>query len=299
VPKDVLQGFGVFDALQFHGEPETAGERLINSLKLVPQLKAEIKRPMKMLQGVLIAKKFEYFIYHQGLWLSKLANAERESSLIPKLNIDPENEETTTYIDIKDHDSLSVLVHVLLALKTCGINLEHPVKRLAIENVVVAYIDFLRLSGKEELIPLYSSQLTGNRVYATLSRELVDVTDPIQRETQIRLMRDLGLDVQQFVRFQTRFLFQDFPDESVGYPADGKFKLLEDGPSSDEMGRKIRHNFIGNSIDRIDMLLIRSLEWHLLVDGLWTETFYTGALLYKRFFSESEYKVFTQVLMHL
>jgi nuclear pore complex protein Nup107 len=296
VPKDVLQGFGVFDALQFHGDPETAGERLVSSLNFVPQLKTEIVRPMKMLQGVLIAKKFENFIYHQGLWLSKLANADRESNLIPKLNMDPENEDTTTYIDIKDHDSLRVLVHIFLVLKTFNINLEQPVKRLATENVVVAYIDFLRLAGKEELIPLYSSQLTGNRVYATLSRELVDVTDPVQRETQIRLIRDLGLDVQQFVRYQTRFLFQDFPDDSVGYPADEKFNLLEDSLPPDEMGRRVRHHFIGNDIDRIDMLLIRSLEWHLLVDGLWSETFYTGTLLYKRFFSESKYRMFTRML---
>lgn len=293
VPNDILQGFDISDATQFHGEPETTGERIVNSLKNVTQLKAETARPMKAIQGVLIAKKFEEFIYRQGLWLSKIANAERESNLIPKLNIDLGNEDTTTYVDIKDHDSLRVLVHILLALKTFGINLEPTTKRLAIENVVVAYIDFLRLAGKEELIPLYSSQLSGNRVYATLSRVLVDVTDPTQRKTQIVLMRGLGLDVQQFIRFQTRFLFQDFPDDSNGYPADGKFRLLEDDLGDDvfreTLGRKLRHDFIGNDIDRIDMLLIRSLEWHLLVDGLWAETFYTGALLYKRFFSE--YKI--------
>ena len=35
------------------------------------------------------------------------------------------------------------------------------------------------------------------------------------------------------------------------------------------------------------MLFIRSLEWYLLVDGLWSETFIFGTMLYLRFFSES------------
>ena len=175
---------------------------------------------------------------------------------------------------------------MLLAFKSLGLSLGDHVRTMAIENVIVAYIGFLRLAGKEELIPLYASQLTGDRIYATLSRELVDVTDPEQRVTQIRLMRELGLDIQRFVRFQTRFLFMDFPDESVGYPADKTFKLLENEDESDEIGKKVRREFIGENIDRVDLLLIRSLEWHLLVDGLWSETFGTGVLLYKRFFSK-------------
>jgi nuclear pore complex protein Nup107 len=286
-PPDIVQAYGIFDAVQFHGDPQTVGKRLVNSLNKASKEASATTRTMKMLQGVLIAKEFDNFIYQQGLALSKLANAETESIVIPKIDIKPEKEDINAYIALNDYDSLRVLVHMLLAFKSLGLNLGDMVQQMAIENVIVAYIGFLRLAGKEELIPLYASQLTGDRVYATLSRELVDVTDPDQRVTQIKLMKELGLDVQKFVRFQTQFLFMDFPDDSEDYPADRTFKLLENDQAPGYNGRMVRTGFIGEDIDRTDLLLIRSLEWHLLVDGLWSETFATGVQLYKRFFSKT------------
>jgi nuclear pore complex protein Nup107 len=286
-PADIVQTYGIFDAVRFHGEPQTAGKRLIESLNKLATTKIETTQPLKTLQGVIIAKQFENFIYQQGLALSKFANAETDSVLIPKFDIEPENEDLSTYIALKDYDSLRVLVHMLIAFKSLGLSLGDKVQEMAMENVIVAYIGFLRLAAKEELIPLYASQLSGDRLYATLSRELVDVTDPDQRVTQIKLMKELGLDVQKFVRFQTQFLFMDFPDDTDGYPAEEKFKLLAEEREPNDMGRRVRSGFIGGEgdIDRVDLLLIRSLEWHLLVDGLWSETFATGVLLYKRFFS--------------
>jgi nuclear pore complex protein Nup107 len=284
-PADIVQAYGIFDAVQFHGDPQSAGTRLVNSLNKTSVDRSATTRTMKMLQGVIIAKEFDSFIYQQGLALSKLANSETESILIPKINVNLENEDIDTYIALDDYDSLRVLVHMLLAFKSLGLNMSDLVEQMAIENVIVAYIGFLRLAGKEELIPLYASQLSGDRLYATLSRVLVDVTDPDQRLTQIKLMKELGLDVQKFVRFQTSFLLTDFPDNSEGYPADGNFSLLEDEQESSHYSRKVRTDFMGEEIDRTDLLLIRSLEWHLLVDGLWSETFATGVTLYKRFFS--------------
>jgi nuclear pore complex protein Nup107 len=286
-PADIVQAYGIFDPVQFHGEPQTAGKRLVNSLNKASKEGSATTRTMKMLQGVLIAKEFDNFVYQQGLALSKLANAETESILIPKINISPEKEDINIYIALNDYDSLRALVHMLLAFKSLGLDLGDMVQQMAIENVIVAYIGFLRLAGKEELIPLYASQLTGDRIYATLSRELVDVTDPDQRLTQIKLMKELGLDVQKFVRFQTQFLFMDFPDDSKDYPADRTFRLLEDDQTPGYNSRRVMTGFIGTDIDRTDLLLIRSLEWHLLVDGLWSETFATGVLLYKRFFSKT------------
>lgn len=291
---DVLQSFRVFDAVQFHGEPDTAGQRLVLKLQKVSSLENETRRPMKMLQGILIAKQFPNFILQQGLAIGKEANTESKSNLIPKLDRAPENEGTTEYISIGDHDSLRVLVHILITFRGLGLKEEDAIEQLAVENVIVAYISFLRLAGKEELIPLYASQLSHDRLYATLSRELIDVTDPRQRDIQIDLMKDLGLDVQKFVRYQTRFLLNDFPDESTEYAAENSFMLLEDNnrkPEERELGeqtKKLRVNFLGAQVDRVDTLLIRSLEWHLLVDGLWSDTFRTGALLYKRFYSKQQ-----------
>jgi nuclear pore complex protein Nup107 len=279
--------FGIFDAVQFHGEPKSAGARLVETLKIDPRIAAETLQPMKMLQGVLIANEFDNFIYQQGLALSKFANAGGPSNLIPSTKEQPENEDINKYIALDDHDSLRVLTHVLLVFICLGLDMGGAFQQSVIENVIVSYISFLRLAGKEELIPLYCSQLSGSRRYATLSRNLIDVTDHEQRVTQIKLMRELGLEVQEFVKFQSRYLFNDYPEAADGYPATGNFKLLEDAP--DGPGRKIRKDFFGDDpdkVERVDMLFVRSLEWYLLVDGLWTETFVIGTMLYMRFFSK-------------
>ncbi|KAH8808390.1 107-domain-containing protein [Xylogone sp. PMI_703] len=277
--------FSVFDAVQFHGDPNTAGKRLIESLKLDPRTKMETVKPMKMLQGVLIADEFQDFIYQQGLALSKFANAEGVSNLIPSTTEQPKDENITKYIALDDHDSLRVLTHILLVFKGLDLDLGGISHQSVVENVIVSYISFLRLAGKEELIPLYCSQLSGARRYATLSRNLIDITDHDQRVTQIKLMRELGLDVQQFVKFQSRYLFSDYPDRNEEYPATGNFKILESRSEGSE--RKIRKHFLGGdnmNVERIDMLFIRSLEWYLLVDGLWSEVFTIGTMLYLRFF---------------
>lgn len=283
-----ISNLGVFDAVQFHGDPNSAGKRLVETLKVNPRMTTETSHPMKMLQGVLIANEFSHFIYQQGLALSKFANANGISSLIPPNKTEPENEDSTRYIALDDHDSLRVLTHVLLVFMALGLDLGGILRETEVENVIVAYISFLRLAGKEELIPLYCSQLSGKRKYAILCRNLIDVTDHEQRVTQIKLMRELGLDVQEFVSLQARFLLADYKDISTGYPASGNFKLLEEASDHFGTSRKVTRDFLGDEakVERIDMLLIRSLEWYLLVDGLWSETFTVGSMLYLRFFSK-------------
>jgi nuclear pore complex protein Nup107 len=275
---------GVFDAVQFHGDPKTAAKRLIKTLKTDRRISAETLQPMKMIQGVLIGNQFDSFIYQQGLALEKFANAKAPSNLFPVTDEQTEND-LDEYVHMNDYENIRVFTHILLILTNLGLDLGGAYRQSVVENVIVSYISFLRLAGKEELIPLYCAQLSGTRRYATLCRNLIDVTDHEQRVTQIQLMRDLGLDVQEFVKFQARYLFADHPDTTDGYPAANNFKLLEDGPT----GRKVKSDFFGDDpdkVERLDMLFIRSLEWYILIDGLWSETFAVGTMLYLRFFSE-------------
>lgn len=278
-----------FDAVAQYGDSGTAGKQLVARLRVDPQTSQQTLEPMKLLQGVLIADDFKDFIYQQGLSLSRTANIGEVSSLMPARNKQPKDDDIIEYVALNDHDGLRVLVHTLLIFRSLGMDLGGYGQEIEVENCIVAYISFLRLAGKEELIPLYSSQLSGVRKYAVLARNLIDVTDHNQRVTQIKLMRELGLDVQNFVKMQSRFLLSDHPDESKDYPAARTFKLFEDNLSFKSSKWKLRHNIqgqYGEEPERIDMLLIRSLEWYLLVDGLWSETFSVGTLLYMRFYSK-------------
>jgi nuclear pore complex protein Nup107 len=286
-PADVVKAHPVFDAVQFHGEPGTANSRIVDLLNLKPSLEAESKEPLKVLQSVLIAKTFRDFICQQGLALSKWANQDTRSNIITKLSIDPDNEDKVAYIRGDDYETLRVLAHILIAFKSFGMDLGDELDTYAIENIIVAYISFLKLAGKEDLIPLYAAQLSEDRCYATLGRELLDVTTHEGRHTQIKLMRDLGLDVQRFVKSQTYFLMQDYPDKSEGYPALGNFHILEGDSSRQHLCRKIKPDYLGNTVITPQKLMIRSLEWYLYVEGMWSETLQTGTMLYKRFYSKS------------
>ncbi|OAF60965.1 nuclear pore complex subunit [Pseudogymnoascus destructans] len=284
-PQDQVQSIEAFDAISFHGDPVTVGPRTVDLLNAKPELIKEAQQPLKMLQGVLIANTFRDFIREQGIAISKAANAQDTSKLIDDLQTDPKNEDKVVYIKTEDFDSLRVLAHMVLAFKSLGMTFGNEKDTYAIESVVVAYISFLRLAGKEELIPLYAAQLSDARTYSTLSRELLDVTDPDQRITQIKLMKELGLDVQRFVRLQAAFLLVDYPDQTPGYPAARTFSILVPGQHSNQgLSQKLRPNFIGNAVARPEALLIRAFEWHLLVDGMWSETFRTGTALFVRFF---------------
>jgi nuclear pore complex protein Nup107 len=277
-----------FNAVQFHGEPRGAGRRLIENLRHDSRTTTEALEPMKMLQGVLIADNFKEFIHQQGLALSKFANAEQPSFVIPVEKAQPNN--LYKYIREEDHDGLRVLAHVLLIFMHLDVDLGGIYTQTTIENVIVSYIGFLRFAGKEELIPLYCSQLSGPRKYTVLSRMLIDVTDSDQRLTQIRLMRELGLNVQEFVKKQARYVFSDHPDNEAGYPA-SNFTLFEGARKADG-SVEMKSDFVGEDttrVSRTDILLIRSFEWYLLVDGLWSETFEVGTMLYKRFFSKSNH----------
>ncbi|KAL5349409.1 Nucleoporin nup84 [Pseudogymnoascus australis] len=284
-PQDQVLSMEAFDAISFHGDPATVGPKTVELLNAKPELIKEAQQPLKMLQGVLIGNTFRDFIREQGIAISKAANAHDTSKLIDDLQADPKNEDQVVYIKTEDFDSLRVLAHMVLAFKSLGMTFGNEKDTYAIESMVVAYISFLRLAGKEELIPLYAAQLSDARTYSTLSRELLDVTDPDQRITQIKLMKELGLDVQRFVRLQTAFLLVDYPDTTPGYPAARTFSILVPGQHSNQgLSQKLRPNFIGNTVARPEALLIRAFEWHLLVDGMWSETFRTGTALFVRFF---------------
>ncbi|KAI9732472.1 MAG: Nucleoporin nup84 [Claussenomyces sp. TS43310] len=284
VPTDVTSGFETFDAVQFHGGATgNVGRKVVDSLKRHPKTSEEAKKPMKVLQGIIVGNFASKFVYAQGLALSREANQKTESLLLPKFEDYSELDDFDSYISLEDHDSIRVLAHMYLVYKSLGMSF-YADDQVAVENILVAYINFLRLAGKEELIPLYAAQLSEERCYDVLSRTLIDVVDLDQRIVQIKLMRDLGLDVQRFVVLQTTNLLAEYPDTSAGFPADTDFEILEKSGEGGGTMKRIKPGVIGEVIERSDMLLIRSLEWHLLVDGLWSATFRAGITLYKRFF---------------
>jgi nuclear pore complex protein Nup107 len=284
---DILNTFPAFDAQHLHGNnPGIVAKAVIKGLLADSSIKDEAHKPLKVLQGVLISGDLSTFFFNQGLAISKDANNETKSALLPEFDVGPSAQVALAKDVLNDYDSTRVLAHVFLAYKSLGMDLGSGSNLVAMENILVAYIQFLKLAGKQELIPIYAAQLSEDRCYEVLSMTLIDITNPEQRISMIRLMKELGLDTQLFVSSQAQNLFEEFiDDETDEYPADKSFKILKELPRSD-MSKSVQPDFIAERVDRNDMLLIRSLEWHLLVDGLWSATFGAGVILYKFFYSK-------------
>ncbi|KAI9827544.1 MAG: Nucleoporin nup84 [Thelocarpon impressellum] len=284
----VARKFGIFDSAQLHGEPETVGRRIVDGLRLNRLTQGDAQQPMKTLQGVLIGKTFASYVFQQGLVIARDSNLDGRSKIIPAMPDDIDEASGTAYFPEDEYDGIRVLVHMLLTFQDLEVDLGfqtgHGNAEIASENIIVSYIDFLRLSGKLLMIPLYASRLSPERQILTLGRVLLDETASSRRKELMKLMYGLGIDVPQVMNMQLMFLLDDL--EYAGLrQTEIEIGILQEMRRSQKPGRQIKRDFIGQEIIDVDSRLIRSFEWFLLMDGHWEMTFKAGELLYRRFLS--------------
>ncbi|KAI0484750.1 nuclear pore protein 84/107 [Xylariaceae sp. FL0804] len=286
----IQQSFPTFNALQFHGDATSAGERLVNLLETNPKTAAEAKTPMKALQAAIISNNLKEYMSDLGAALGKRANAKAESALIPRVANAKGTASDQGFFELNDHRGMRVAAHVCLLISSLdelqGGARDDFERVPAQENIVAAYVSTLRLHNHIDLMPLYCSKLHRERAFFTLSRNIRGVTQPKARERLLRNMEKLGIDIAKFVTFQPRSLFEQYPDVEDPPPAFGRLVILSNDPPTLKYGRPLKPDFFGDEpdeLDAVDEALIQSLEWFLLVDGLWDEVFQAGTAIYKRF----------------
>lgn len=288
-----IQTFPAFNAVQFHGDAGSVAERLVRAVEADVRVKGTLT-PLKVLQGALIANSFDQFAYNLGIVLAKQITDPAESKLIPDFGLSADGIERSKCMDINDYDGLRIVIHVLIAIQSLEGGASSAqggaaaTRRQVQENIISAYITFLRLAGLYELIPLYASRLVGPRAYYTLSKNLIHLEDQESRKTQLSLIQRMGLDVRKFVAFQPNVYLSDLP-ESDTLPGKAAFKILTKTSPTSRFGHKIIPDFFGedpDSVERADEDLIRSLEWLLLVPDSWSEAFHFATEAYKYFLSK-------------
>jgi nuclear pore complex protein Nup107 len=286
----VTQSFPAFNAVQFHGDAASVGERLVGSLETNAKTSAEARTPIKSLQGAIISNTLDQYIYNDGLVLGRHANQKDVSTLVPDFTKSKSNVDSAKYFQLHDQSGLRVLVHVYLlisSLEELQGNESDPEAQKTQENVLAAYISSLRLNNLVELLPLYCSKLEGERAFFTLSRNVSRVVDTDERRTLLRIMEKLGMDIAEFVVFQPNSLLKEHPENAAELPS-SSLSIFLNNPPSLKYGRRLEPDFFGEApevLDSLDEQLIQSLEWMMLVDGLWDETFSAGVAIYKRFLS--------------
>ncbi|KAK4154029.1 nuclear pore protein 84/107 [Chaetomidium leptoderma] len=286
--------FPSFNAVLHHSDPMTVSKRLVASLEAELRTRKEAIRTAKALQGAIVSNEVDRHLFHQGLVLSRHANQKQKSKLIPEVSLPLlENFNQDKFFDLADHDGLRLLAHVLIIISTLdrlgGFTKDSgalQTRRQAQEHIIAAYISYLRLANLEEMIPLYCSKLYGARLYETLSRNLIHVVDNDTRVHQLTIMRKLGLDLREFVKSQPLMYLEDVQDTLLRSEAKGRFKILESGPATLKYGRVMKPDFFGEDaefVDQEDDLIIRSMEWLMLVPGQFVETCTYAIRIYKYF----------------
>lgn len=302
VASNLTQSFSSFDAIQFHGNPETLEQRLIGSLESNKQIREEAIEPNKALQASLISKEIEEHLFEQGLVIASDAASDAITDYLSKFlyhsaptAMDLNKEK---FFTADQHDGLRIVAHVYLLIRLLqrlenvdGVlsALSSPEWRNGQENILAGYTNYLRLAGLQELIPLYCSILEPSRCFEVLSSNLITETDNQQRLLQLKLIKKAGIDVLRFVTIQAWLMYDNLGPVGFGFTPRDAFSILQASPPTSRRGRPIKPDFFGEEEDKVELkheYLIRALEWLLLVDETWPKVFSIGTKVYKFFLSK-------------
>ncbi|KAF2232716.1 hypothetical protein EV356DRAFT_449734 [Viridothelium virens] len=252
--------------------PEMLSVVIVENLTHDKLVESEAKKPSKIIQAS--------FINHQPMALiSRLSDAlvvlqDRGGQVfLPENGLLSLSFQNPMLAFATDPNALRIMAHVVLILQDLDPHylFDSNERIAAADHIIVGYIELLKRARKLELIPLYASRLRHFRPESILGRILPIIQEPSQRE-YIKLLRTYDLDVLGILTAQYEWRL------SAGNMAnnDGqqfKLDLLEPTDPKVWPGQRVRSGFYRSELKSEERDIIRSLEWFLLVDGHWIETF--------------------------
>ena len=275
---------GAFDFSIFGGQRPESGNQIVELMKGHPDTKQEAAEPLKMLQGSLIARSFDQYIFTHGVRLTRAANAAGESKILTALPVSLlEGTGHTAPITMQDYDMLRMLTHIIFVFQDVGFHLPRGPRLFAVESIIVAYIDFLGKAGKQQMLPLYASRLSPERCITCLARQLPLVLETSERQMMMKLMKKYKIDVSSVLAMQLQLIIEDSPVDPNIYGNFPALKILEAESPDESMPRQIKARFIGEEITDEQYDLIHGLEWFMLLEGHWKVSMIIGATIYKYF----------------
>lgn len=285
-----------FDSTLNFDDTSRLEKHLFRSLEADKLIAADARNPIKALQGAILAGELERHFFDQGTVFALHMSEKEESKLLPLNDLSASNVDSLRYFQPSQSHGVRVMAHVYIVLSqlealypAAATTISQNAARQDVQqNAIATYISLLRLSGLHELIPLYSSALSGPRQYEVLCRNLISIVDDETRQREMNLIYQAGLDPLKFVKTLAAIQL-----ETV-YTLDGKdtanptFSILEDAPHSTKYGRPVQADFFGEDPEQIDPShehLIRAIEWLMLADYAWPDVLSTGVKIYKHFLS--------------
>jgi nuclear pore complex protein Nup107 len=291
VTQNLSQRFVFHDAVANLGGWSNSSRLVIDALKQHKASSALAHAPIKLVQGALIGRSVEELVHNVGIALAELQQKDDGMSNLMVHPDSPENDrgpkaasgQPTTMADqasralVSDPHAFRTLVHIFIALRG-GLdlfNVEDRSQRLAMDNVIAGYIEFLRLSKRIQLIPLYAAQLEETRQAYSLARVLPDIKNRDEQRNCIALLESYGVDnvevvAQGFLLAFNQSGFIHFDDEgnSVVTKPIKRFQLLESTEAIDQNkrllwpGQRIKPQFQGSQVEPKDEGIIDAVYWY-------------------------------------
>lgn len=277
--------FGLFNAVQHHGDSRSAGRNLVKRLKQQGSTAKQAQQATKLLQGSLIADTVEDLFANVGTAISDAAWLDGTSPVITPIRtaVAPGSSDFLAENSIvQDYDALRVATHILIILREFHIT---PSQRSAeadvLDNVIAAYIGILQAGGKRDNTLIYASKMAPKRAVASLAQVLGDVNDPREQRELITLMEQYGISPIEVLIEQYRSLVKDTLAERSAEEA--TLRVVEDTDEDIYPGKRIRRGFTDQTVGEAEQSIVAALMAFWVVDGQWRVTFEAAAFVLRKF----------------
>ncbi|KAH6882702.1 107-domain-containing protein [Alternaria rosae] len=302
VTESLTQKFLFQDAVANIGDWEGSPEKVMGLLKQQKSTAAQAVSPIKLIQSALIGRGADDLMLKVGVAIADMFDKdERPHSLI----IHPDSpEEDRSPIPAGDHrtyhaepyyqalakdpHAFRIVVHIFIVLRnglhTLFEDTHQDKKFLAMDNVITAYIEFLRLTKRFDTIPLYAAQLIDERAAYSLARVLPDIKNNSEQRHSVALMESYRIDVVQVISQSFTFASRDsgfthFTNDGYGVITNPikRFNILEKITLPTEQllwpGVRVKRTFDGAEISPQDEVVIDSVQWYSYVAKDYENTF--------------------------
>ena len=263
----------------------------LNHIQSNDRTSSECLRPFKYLQARLFSKQTDETFLQFGTEAARVSGMRHDGGAFVIGEGRQSNQ--AAHLAVQDADSVRMIAHLQLVLKALGY-LDHSYEKSlpVIESNIVNYISVLHAQSKWNLIPLYASKLSATRIPYVLGSILLDVSDPKERSTLIRLLKQYDIEVSETIygiySFANTAKIGDFKRGRISF-SPPKITELKAVTSKFKVA-KLRSQFMDGEIDDEDDRAIRSVEWYRHIDPAhWGKACYSISTLFKIFLYEGKF----------
>lgn len=256
---------------------------IVSSMAKHSASKLTVSEPFKVIQSNIITDQVRDLLVGQGIVLAQHApqlDVASFAELIDGAVADLEDEEVEIPAIYDRNNALRVLTHLFVMWQDLGMNFDDDQElQTAAENVICAYIGYLRLAGKINLIPLYASRLSEDRKNNAMAKVISLIENAAERAETIQLMANSNIDVLAVLikQYESALTYSRIGEEEQ----DKKFtsvELLRPYKPESEINmwpgkRILSYPFLETQLKDGEKLLIHSMHWFVLLENNWELTF--------------------------